>query len=254
MKVSKIVSAGVILFLFVFGLCEVRSASSAPNVDERRDAARTRADAKVDAEKARAAARKQRILEKYGRVPPKHPNDSIPNLQPVVCPRAGVAGSLAESSFVSRNGSNALLIQVANNGEAGAKFNLPPGTAAGTISFDVEVGSGILETDIFLYVDAVRPEFPNNDYFKYIAPVGYPNASDPRYVELVGNRATVDLQTLQLGGAPEPLGPTIPDAFFIRLDADTNGSGSVYISNIVLNGQPIQNQLLQQLTCPPLWQ
>lgn len=233
--------------LFVFGLCEIQSATSAPD----REAVRASVEARKEALRAKFQAKKNRILERFGKQPhsppdgPPPPNNTgdIPNWQPVECIRSGNPGD-ADASFISANGSFPLLIQFSgvSSDVAGAKINLPPNTPAGTIAFDVvNVGAGgTLDTDIFLAVRAG----PTGSLFRYIAPEGQGNANN---TALVGNRATVDLQTLRNG----VIGPTIPAELYLQVDADQDGiARSITIDNLAINGQPIENKFLQVLQCP----
>lgn len=217
----------------MLSLFPIQCAVSAPfsSFKEKADALRDRAREKANAAKARAQALKDRLK---GNPSEPEPDPDFGSWQPVIC-----NGSPAEASFVAVGNTLPLFLNCPNGtGSAGARINVPVGTAAGTFSFDVTPTAD--SSNAFLYVsgqDSIAPA-----QFANFGPISFNTAQT--------STVTLDLQNLPNGSA-EP-GATIV-ILQLAISGNTSGPASVYIDNPKVNGIPVTSKVTTLLNCPPGW-
>lgn len=241
MKLSKVVVSGTIAGLFVFSICHIQDAISAPRPGT------GRAATALERAQARKAAIKAKYFEKFGRTPPPPPPppSQLPNWQPVTCEYGSDATS-STSQFVSSGSNRPLLVNINNNNSAaGAMINFSPSSPPHVLSFDVLPATNSDDLRIALLIVAQNSSGTTALCTKYNSVV-------------VGTRYTFDLYKIDSGviiDKPVPAGYTVTQ-LTIDIYAKCNPGclGSVYIDNVSIDGTAVNNKVVQGIQCPPpLW-
>lgn len=233
MKTSKVVATGIISGLFVFGVCQIQNAVSAPQ------SARSR----IELLKARFLQREERIRDRFGRG--RIPN---PSWQPVEC-LSGPFGTADcdpnnSASFISSNGQVQLQVvgtqaPSCTQSRVGAQIVLPEGTPANSISFDkfndVESGPAALRVLVIVY-DSNGNEIGRADTPNELTNSGISWAFDLHNLPVTGSNSNV------------PEGATMRTVLLVVTTKNTVAFGTSRITNLRVNGSLVEDAIFQS-TC-----